>query len=278
MTRLCVTGYASLDYVLELAAPVMPDQTAHAAKLSDGWPRAGGCPTYISMAAAKFGQKTTPVMWVGDDPLATQLLDRLTDQGISTDGVARVAGAVSPTAVLLYQPDGSCACIYDPGLAGQEALTPAQEMAILSASHVCISVGPPHLIAAIMALRAPEARLYWAVKNDPACFTPDVCAQLCQDTDVIFCSAAERKMIGRTNAVVVQTMGAKGVRIEDGHTITTLPVSALEVHDATGAGDSFAGGYIAAEMSGVVTPNEAAQVGIDTANRLLTTRQRGRTT
>ena len=85
-------------------------------------------------------------------------------------------------------------------------------------------------------------------------------------------------MIGRTNAVVVQTMGAKGVQIEDGETITTLPVTALEVHDATGAGDSFAGGYIAAEMSGITSPIEAAQIGLNTANRLLTNRQRGRTT
>ncbi len=278
MNSLCVTGFASLDHVLDLAAPILPDQTAHATKLPDAWPRAGGCPTYISMAAAQFDQTATPVMWLGDDPLAAQLLDKLEECGIDTKSVARVADAVSPTAVLMYQPDGNCACIYDPGLAGQEVLTTAQKTAISSASHLCISVGPPHLIAAIMALRAPTARLYWAVKNDPVCFTPELCTQLCQDADVIFCSASERKMIGRTNAVVVQTMGAKGVQIEDGETITTLPVTALEVHDATGAGDSFAGGYIAAEMSGITSPIEAAQIGLNTANRLLTNRQRGRTT
>ncbi len=277
MSNLCVTGYASLDYVLDLATPGAPDQTAHARKVPDAWPRAGGCPTYISMAAAQFDQIVNPVMWVGDDPLAAQLLDRLTDHDINTEAVARVAGAVSPTAVLLYQPDGSCACIYDPGLAGQESLTSAQKNAITSASHLCISVGPPHLIADIIALRAPTARLYWAVKNDPACFTPDICTQLAQDADVIFCSTAERAMIGLTKAVVVQTRGAKGVRIEDGESITNLPVVALEVHDATGAGDSFAGGYIAAEMSGATTPKEAAQVGIDTAFLLLKNRQKGRT-
>lgn len=278
MNNLCVTGYASLDYVLDLAAPIMPDQTAHATKQPGAWPRAGGCPTYISMAAAQFDQIATPVMWLGDDPLAAQLLDRLTDHGINANGITKVAHAASPTAVLLYQPDGSCACIYDPGLAGQEALTSAQKEAITSASHLCISVGPPHLIADVIAQRAPSARLYWAVKNDPACFTPEVCSQLCHDADVIFCSASERPMIGSTKAVVVQTMGAKGVRIEDGETITTLPVTDLDVYDATGAGDSFAGGYIAAEMSGVKTSKEAAQVGIDTVNRLLINRQKGRTT
>ncbi len=278
MSNLCVTGYASLDYVLDLATPVAPDQTAHARKVPDAWPRAGGCPTYISMAAAQFDQTATPVMWLGDDPLAEQLMDSLTDHGINADGIAKIAHTASPTAVLLYQPDGTCACIYDPGLAGQEALTSAQKKAITSASHLCISVGPPHLIADMIALRTLSSRLYWAVKNDPACFTPDICTQLAQDADVIFCSTSERPMIGPTKAVVVQTMGAKGVRIEDGETITTLPVTALDVHDATGAGDSFAGGYIAAEMSGATTPKKAAQVGIDTAFQLLKNRQKGRTT
>ncbi|OJI92854.1 ribokinase [Planktotalea frisia] len=277
MNTLCVTGYASLDYVLDLASSVSPDQTSHATRLPNAWPRLGGCPTYISMAVAQIEGASMPVTWVGDDPQGTQLVNTLTQSKVNTDGIAIVTDASSPTAVMLYQPDGSCACIYDPGHAGRETLSAAQEAAIAGASHLCISVGPPHLTEQILALRAPSTRLYWAVKNDPACFTPAICNMLCQSADVIFCNAAERKMIGPTSAVVVLTMGSKGVLIEENGSSIRLPVAAFETHDTTGAGDSFAGGYIAAEMTGAATSEAAAQAGIDTASRLLCSRQKENT-
>lgn len=275
MSSLCVTGYASLDYVLHLAQPVVPDQTSHASRVSEAWPRLGGCPTYISKAVAQMDQSAIPVTWLGDDPLGAQFLTELQGAKVSTKGVATIAGAASPTAVMLYQPDGSCACIYDPALTGQEELTEAQKAAIAAASHLCISVGPTHLMRAIMELRSASARLYWAVKNDPACFTPEICEELSKTADVIFCSAAERTMIGPSEAIVVQTMGAKGVQIEAEGRCMTLPVTALDAHDTTGAGDSFAGGYIAADMAGDTNPQKAAQSGIDAAARLLRNRQSG---
>jgi sugar/nucleoside kinase (ribokinase family) len=278
MSSLCVTGYASLDYVLELSNAVLPDQTSHATRVPDAWPRLGGCPTYIAMAAAQSGGAATPIIWVGADPLGAQFLSALARTNVNLDGVSTVVGGTSPTAVMLYQPDGSCACVYDPGLAGQENLNTAQEGAIAMASHLCITVGPPHLTARIMALRSPTARLYWAVKNDPVCFTPKICVQLGQSADVIFCNAAERAMIGSTPAVVVQTLGASGVEIEENGTCLTLPVNAINTRDTTGAGDSFAGGYIGAEMAGVSTAKEAALFGIETAGRLLRNRKsEGRT-
>lgn len=276
MSSLCVTGYASLDYVLNLASPISSDQTSQATRVSDAWPRLGGCPTYISIAASQNDAVATPITWVGIDQQGQQFLAALAQTNACTDGVAIVAEASSPTAVMLYQPDGSCACVYDPGLAGQETLTTAQEDIIASASHLCISVGPPHLIAPTLALRTSSSRLYWAVKNDPTCFTPEICEDLCENADVIFCSASERDMIGATSAIVVQTLGTKGVQIEENGTCITLPVTALETHDTTGAGDSFAGGYIAAEIAGLSTAQEAAQVGIDTVSRLLRNRLKGK--
>lgn len=90
---------------------------------------------------------------------------------------------------------------------------------------------------------------------------------------MIFCSAAERDLIATDAAIVVQTRGACGVRIESGGGVTNLPVAAIPVRDTTGAGDTFAGGYIAAEMAGARSPQQAAQAGIAAAARLLTERQ-----
>ena len=143
---------------------------------------------------------------------------------------------------MAYQSDGGCACLYDPGLAGSETLEEAQRAAISNASHLCISVGPAHLTEEILSLRNPNALLYWAVKDDPACFTHDVRAQLSVEADVSFCSASERALIKRTSAVIVQTRGGQGVTIMANGQSKDLPATEVQATDTTGAGDTFAGG------------------------------------
>lgn len=278
MTRLAVTGYASLDYAMQLDGMVTPDQTTAGRRIDAAWPRVGGCPSYIAKAVAKAGGAVDPVMWVGTDAMGRMLADDLRAAGVGTDAVAMIDGARSPSALMVYQGDGSCAVLFDPGLAGAEALNDAQRAAIATASHLCISVGPPHLSAEILDLRAPDARLYWAVKNDPACFTPDIIARLRAEADVIFCSRAERGLVGETPAMVVQTLGPSGVQIDTGDRRLLLPVSAIDTPDTTGAGDTFAGGVIAAEMAAPCTPEHAAQAGTAAAAGMLTARQQEATT
>jgi ribokinase len=278
MTRLAVTGYASLDYVMQLDGRVAPDQTTTGRRADAAWPRVGGCPSYIAKAVARAGGAVDPVMWVGADAMGAMLTDDLRKAGVGTDAVAVIDGARSPSALMVYQGDESCAVLFDPGLAGAEALNEAQRAAIATASHLCISVGPPQLIAEILELRAPEARLYWAVKNDPACFTPDIITRLRAEADVIFCSRAERGLVGDTAAMVVQTLGPSGVQIDTAARRVSLPVKPIATPDTTGAGDTFAGGVIAAEMAGPCAPEQAAQAGIAAAATMLTARQQEATT
>ena len=273
MKTLCVTGYASIDYVMNLNGSLLPDQTSIGQRVEDAWPRVGGCPAYIAMAASKATVEVAPVTWIGDDAHGHKFITTLKRSKISTKGVSVVVDARSPTAVLLYQPDGNCACVYDPALAGQERLSADQQATISAATHLCLSVGPPHLTAEILALCAPDARLYWALKKDTTCFSPDICRDLSIRADVIFCSASERDMIDETSAVVVQTLGSKGVLIETGDTKLNVPVDALTVRDTTGAGDSFAGGYIAAEIDGISTPLAAVELAINAARHMLSNRE-----
>jgi len=278
MTGLAVTGYASLDYVMHLDGMVAADQTTTGHRTDAAWPRVGGCPSYISKAVARMGGAVEPVMWVGTDPMGRMLTEDLRSARVGTDAVAMVDRARSPSALMVYQSDGSCAVLFDPGLAGAETLTEAQRAAIATASHLCISVGPPQLCAQILDLRAPGARLYWAVKNDPACFTPDIVARLRTEADVIFCSRAERDLVGATSAMVIQTLGPSGVQIDTGDKCLSLPVTAIDTPDTTGAGDTFAGGVIAAEMAGPCAPEHAAEAGIAAAAAMLIDRQQETTT
>lgn len=267
---LVVTGYASLDHVMYLDGPIVPDQTTRATRKA--WPRAGGCPTYIAKAAASAGQKAAPVMWLGDDEAGDTLVRDLKSSGVATDGLARIANQRSPVAMLSYLSSGSTTCFFDPGAVGDEALTAAQTRLVNAATHLCVSVGPAQVTASILDARTTGARLYWAVKDDPACFSPDMRAMLAAACDVVFCNQAERALVPDTQAIIVETRGSDGVAITQDGTTTHVAVAQVACRDATGAGDTLAGGYIAAEMAGAA-PIEAAKAGVAAAAKLLRDRE-----
>tara|TARA_R110002020_G_scaffold233050_19_gene444796 strand:- start:45 stop:881 length:837 start_codon:yes stop_codon:yes gene_type:complete len=274
MSRLVVTGYASLDFAVGLGGQAQGDATTLIATRDPGaWPRAGGCPTYISGAAVRAGQVASPVMWVGTGAEGQGFINKLTAQGIGTDGIGVVDSPRSPTALMVYQKDGSCMCLYDPALNRAEELTGAQRDLIRGASHLCISAGPPQLMEEIVALCPTGARLYWAVKNDPDAFPDAIRARLSARADVIFHSASERALVGDGHAVLVETRGAECVRLTQDGTTTETAVTPIRAADTTGAGDTFAGGFIAAEMAGA-TLSGAVGAGIEAAAALLTDRSR----
>ncbi len=274
MSRLVVTGYASLDFAVGLDGQAVGDTTTLiATRDPEAWPRAGGCPTYISGAAVRAGQQATPIMWVGTGREGEGFVGKLEAQGIGTEGIGVVDSPRSPTALMVYQANGSCMCLYDPALGRAEVLTDAQKALIAGATHLCVSVGPSQLMDAIVALCPQDARLYWAVKNDPDAFPPDLRTRLSARADVIFHSAHERSLIGETAAVLVETRGSDCVVVTNaghGHEVAVVPI---DIADTTGAGDSFAGGYIAAEMAGA-DPVEAAGAGIKAAAAVLADRKR----
>jgi ribokinase len=215
-------------------------------------------------------------MWVGRGPEGERLIQILAKQGARTEVIAVVDAPRSPAALMVHQPEGSTACLFDPALGGAERLTVAQETLIGQATHFCISVGPPQVQGPILALCPPGARLYWAVKDDPNAFPPPLRQALAARADVVFCNATERALVGETRAVVVETRGRRGLAVTAGGNTTEIPVEPVEVRDTTGAGDSLAGGYIAAEMAGA-DPMAAARAGLEAATALLRGRQEDRT-
>lgn len=278
MTQLAVTGYASLDFAFSLAGRIEGDRTTLISHRNpSAWPRIGGCPAYVAMAVAAQGGEAAPVSWVGDDQGGNAYISGLDAAGADTAGVARLTGRATPTAILAYQSDGSCACLFDPVFSGDETLTDGQREVIAAATHLCVSVGPPQLMQAILECRSQVARLYWILKNDTHCFTPTICQALSGSADVIFCSAPERHLAGDISgdAILIETRGAGELRIEQSGSSHVLPVDKINIQDTTGAGDSLAGGYIAAEMSGVTDPCMAAGLGIKSARGLLRQRAKG---
>ncbi len=277
MTSLAVTGYASLDYPVNLDGFAKGDQTSLISyRDPDAWPRLGGCASYVALAARKEGRRVSPICWVGANAEGTRFREALDACGLDTVGVGWVKSDRSPACMLIYQPDGSCMCLYDPAFAGEEELRAPQRLLMGDASHLCICVGPPQLTKQILASRKRDATLYWVAKNDRNAFNAEICAELSSQADVIFCNEAERSHVGQINegAVIVKTLGKQGVSVEhDGHCVT-LPVEHIDARDTTGAGDTFAGGFISAHISGEKDPIKAAEYGLSTVRAFLTARMK----
>ncbi len=84
---------------------------------------------------------------------------------------------------------------------------------------------------------------------------------------MIFPSTGEIEALGlsmadltRRGATVCSTDGPHGARLETREGTWVIPAESSNPVDTDGAGDNFAGGYIAASMAGA-TPQEAARAG-----------------
>ena len=274
MKYLAVTGYASLDYILNLDGKMKVNQTTIIKDRPEGrWSRVGGCPTYIAKAVKALEQSATPIMWIGSDDGSSSIVDSLNNAGINTEGLGVIKIDKTPTAIMIYQPDGSSFCLYDPAFPKQEKLNSRQIKLIQKADFVCVTAGPGHLQEQIFSEISKEARVYWAVKNDPSCFNKKLCVKLSNRADVIFCNATERKLISNTNATIIETQGKEGVDIVCKQRKTHIETNPIDTFDTTGAGDTFAGAFIAAEMLGSKDPDDAARVGLEAAEALLIKRK-----
>lgn len=276
MTSLCVTGYGSLDYAVSLDGFVEPDRTTIVRSRDPAaWPRCGGCPAYVARAVVGERKSARIVSWMGDNEEGLLYQSQLRDDGIDTSGIACIEASRSPTSLLVYQADGSCACLYDPALGGRECLTQTQEALIAGSSHVCVSVGPPHLVKPTLEACSETARFYWLAKNDAAAVTAEVGRLLSARADVVFCNSAERALIDGTQGadIIVETRGRDGVLVTHGDRMVTIDAQVVATSDTTGAGDTFAGAFIAAEMDGIDDPVVAAERAVQRTAAFL--RERG---
>jgi ribokinase len=270
MTTVVVAGFATVDYVVQVEG----DFTGRGTRLmrEAAWPRAGGAALYASAALVLADVEAAPLTWIGDDADGDAYLAACREAGVVSDGVARLDSAPSTRCLLIYNADGSYGCLLRPGPAG---LTPAQEQLVATTSWLVIAAGPSELSRRLLDVFPAAGRLAWIVKDDPACFPADLAARLADRADVVFCNAGERAGLeaGRQGArpsgqLLFETRGAAGVRVEAGGEAFDLPVAPLTVADATGAGDTFAGGALAVLVAGG-SPREAARAGVAAAEALL---------
>lgn len=279
--RAVVTGFATLDYVIELSEPFAGTGTRRIRQIpNDAWPRPGGAALYSSRELASAGIEATVATWVGEDAGAECYESACRKSAIGTDGIVRRIHGATATCVLIYQPDGSYGCLFDTGTSNPEQLSGAQRILIERADLVVVAVGPPELTAEILAHVRPDALVAWIAKADCRAYPSHLRSQCAARADYIFCNEGERQFVEASqsaerarSAVIVETRGSRDVVVTVAGRQYVLPVRALDAADTTGAGDTLAGATMARVVNGD-DPQSAVAEGIRAAEGLLKGRAR----
>ena len=284
MSSIAITGYASLDHVIVLDGDVKPGRTTTIlSRPASAWPRLGGGPVYVALAVhGALPGASLPVSWIGQDALGENYVGQLEQHGVSSAGMVRVEGGRTPISVLAYDQDSDCAVLYDPGLPPSVGLTDGQLAIVAGSEWVGVTIGPLVANDQILGHLRDDQKLAWIVKNDPRAITPEQSAALYERADLVFCNGRERAFLEeargsgrspRAGQIIVETQGRRGALFIRGAETTFVAAEPVEVTDPTGAGDTFAGGVIAAIMKGETDLEAIGRAGVAAARALLLDRK-----
>ena len=119
---------------------------------------------------------------------------------------------------------------------------------------MCLTVGPAEATRQALAATRPDAELIWSVKADPRAVPADLAAAIFARADIVAASRGEAAFVAaavaaagpsRRPRLILETRGAEGVAVTRDGRVDVFPVDPVEAEDATGAGDTFLGGFLA---------------------------------
>lgn len=273
--RVLVAGYASLDRAIRVNRCPGPGTTGVIHHIVDAQRRPGGI-AHAALALATAGVDVSVLTAVGDDEPGRRYSEALEQAGCDTTPML-VRGDTTPYTDLLYADDGSTACLFHPGAQGSWEIEPADMGYVGTADAVVCMVGPAEVTAMLLDTVAEDIVVAWVIKDDRQALSGDLPKRLSGRADLIFCNRSESRLIDRDAlrpaAIVVQTAGPEPVEVTAGGAHASYPVEPLDSMpvDPTGAGDAFAGGFIAAHLLGATTA-EATAAGMSASRRLLSSR------
>ncbi len=219
----------------------------------------GGNGANTSYTLARMGVKTTLLGAVGDDREGGELIEILDKVGVATHKIEALQ-MPTPTTMALVKRTGSRAFIHRPG-ASRAALTQPLRFANEKHFHLANPFAVPALrtLAPDNLRRAKEAGLTTSMDTgwDSRGQWGEVVLPCLKWVDILFVNEDEARRItgartwrGALKALAAKTVvlkrGAKGA-IVNGKAVAGYKVEAV---DSTGAGDVFAGAWLAAWFKG----------------------------
>jgi tagatose kinase len=242
-------------------------------------PWASGAPAIAAYSASMLGAPTHLVAGIGQDAFGDEIRGRLSAAGVTCHESSASRLKPTATAYITYYAGGHREFEFEVANTAATAVLEADLASLpesaswLHLSGSALLFGEPLAASAMSALR--RARAAGAtVSVDPnvraEALTPAAGALLAEALTlarVIFPSTGEIEALGLSRAdlagrgaTVCSTDGPHGARLETSEGAWMIPAESSDPVDTDGAGDNFAGGYIAAAMAGA-TPLEAARAG-----------------
>jgi sugar/nucleoside kinase (ribokinase family) len=247
-------------------------------------PWASGAPAITSYVASRLGVETHFVGGVGADRHGQVIQDRLTAAGVHLDHLRVNDALPTATAHITYRGPDHREFVF---AVESSAATAVEDVGDLPerASWVHLSgsaliFGEPLATTALAAFeraRRSGAKISVDPNVRPEALTDDLRLALvdaARRADVLLPSEGELAVLGldaeellAAGATVCTTLGPAGVEVRDPEgNVTRLPAVTVRAVDTDGAGDTFAGGFVAAALSGA-DPVTAARAGLASAAR-----------
>jgi sugar/nucleoside kinase (ribokinase family) len=264
-----VAGKLVIDEVLHCASPVTPGSNQRAVERTL---TGGGQAWHTTQAVVGSGAACTVTGWAGGDPDSRLLRGRLRSGGVR-DLLVESGEAVR--AIVLVGPDGDRAIVSHGGHGHLEpealiAVDPLVDAAILHVDgYVLDGIGGDAVVALAhlahgggvpVTLEPPSVRRMDSAAPWLAALPP-LTALLGRPAEV----EAVRALLDHEPDIVVEHDADRPVRTTSRGVASMVPVPSARVQ-TTGAGDRFAGGWLAARAAGLGL-EQAAEAGIRAAQR-----------
>lgn len=231
----------------------------------------GGNGANTAYAIARFGVRIRLAGTVGNDDYGDFILRTLALAGVELELIGR-AKLPTPATIALVRTDGARALIHRPGASAEAFSEPLQFTAAVTAGcrhfHLANIFGLPHMRenGANTLGRAREAGLTTSMDTgwDSRGQWLDVVAPCLRFLDLLFANDEEARMLSgcdtsesaaaffleRGTGTVVIKQGARGCVVFRSTEKYFVPGFVVDTVDTTGAGDCFAGAFLAARQQG----------------------------
>jgi sugar/nucleoside kinase (ribokinase family) len=232
----------------------------------------GGNGANTALALAAMGVPVRLMGMVGPDDQGRFVLEKLLRAGVDTSAVGSVAAPTAST-VVMVNPTGDRRFLHRIGASADAFVEPVEFTVALTAAMSHYHLGSiftlprmqPHAAETLRRARTAGLSTSLDTNWDPNGLWMEVLRPLLPHLDLLFLNEDEARMItGSANpAAAAKVVLAGGVRIaviKLGHRGCSIhiedeeilcPAFDVEAKDTTGAGDCFAGGFLAARARGV---------------------------
>ena len=231
----------------------------------------GGNGANTSYALARLGLPVRLLSVLGDDQFGDEMLSGLRSVGVDTRGIRRVRGA-TPTTIALIKSGGERLFLHKPGISLEAFPEPVEFTRWLTegvswyhlANPFALPAFRPHAAETLRRARAAGLSTSLDAAWDSLGRWIEDLGPCLSHVDLLFVNEDEARMLTglpdvseaakalrRAGArTVVVKLGAEGCAVFSDGVEFRAPAFEVEVLDTTGAGDCFAGAYLAAIQRG----------------------------